>query len=188
MTDGHIPLRARDRLYAAATKLLAVLLLPVAFVRSPGRARYLACQWALRLRFPREDLTGLTAAAEAAFRAARTEAFWRYGQLIGLTSGYRHPTVQQRLFDEAVRKTGSPVAARLWTLPPEESSHVKGIGLDVRPTEGANWLAEHGARYHLYRTFDNEWWHFEYLPERRCLPRQRPPHPAAAGERARGGL
>jgi hypothetical protein len=151
-------------LFAAVTLVLAVLVLPVAFVRDPGRARQLACRWALGMRFPAEDLTGLTDAAMAAFTAARTEALWRNGQLIGLTSGYRNPLVQQRLFDEEVRRTGSPAAARKLVLPPAESNHVKGIALDVRPHEGARWLEEHGARYGLYRTHDDEWWHFEYRP------------------------
>jgi hypothetical protein len=49
-------------------------------------------------------------------------------------------------------------------LPPEESCHVKGIAMDVRPSEGACWLEDNGGRYHLYRIYDNEWWHFEYRP------------------------
>lgn len=69
-----IPLRPRDRLYAAATLVLAVLMLPVAFVRDPGRAREPARRWALGMRFPAEDLTGLTDGAVAAFTAVRTAA------------------------------------------------------------------------------------------------------------------
>ncbi|UBU13014.1 D,D-peptidase/D,D-carboxypeptidase VanY-N [Nonomuraea gerenzanensis] len=172
-----IPPRPRDRLYATVTLVLAVVLLPVAFVRHPGRARELACQWALGMRFPAEDLTGLTEGALAAFTAARTEALWRHGQLIGLTSGYRDPVVQQRMFDEEVRRSGSPAAARMLVLPPAQSSHVKGIALDVRPHEGARWLEEHGARYDLYRMYDNEWWHFEYRPDCGGTPPRRLPHP-----------
>lgn len=172
-----IPPRPRDRLYAAVTLVLAVLLLPAAFVRHPGRARELACHWALRMRFPAEDLTGLTDGAKAAFTAARTEALWRHGQLIGLTSGYRDPVVQQRMFDEEVRRTGSPTSARMLVLPPAESNHVKGIALDVRPHEGARWLEEHGARHDLYRIYDNEWWHFEHRPNCGGTPPQRRPHP-----------
>jgi LAS superfamily LD-carboxypeptidase LdcB len=150
----------------------------VAFARRPGRALELACGWALRMRFPAEDLTGLTDGAMAAFTAARTEALWRHGQLIGLTSGYRDPHVQQRMFDEEVRRSGSAASARMLVLPPAESCHVKGIALDVRPHEGARWLEEHGARYHLYRMYDNEWWHFEYRPECGGTPPRRRPHPA----------
>ncbi|GGL08316.1 hypothetical protein Sme01_68120 [Sphaerisporangium melleum] len=174
-----IPPRPRDRLYAAVTLVLAVLLLPAAFARRPGRARELACRWALRLRFPAEDLTGLTDGALSAFTAARTEALWRHGLLLGLTSGYRDPLVQQRMFEAEVRRCGSVAQARMLVLPPSESSHVKGIALDVRPHEGARWLQENGARYDLYRMYDNEWWHFEYHPDRAGVPPRRRPHPGA---------
>ncbi|MEV5407794.1 D,D-peptidase/D,D-carboxypeptidase VanY-N [Thermopolyspora sp. NPDC052614] len=172
-----IPARPRDRFFAVVTLVLAVLLLPVAFVRHPRRALELAANWALRMRFPAEDLTGLTDGALAAFTAARTAALWRYGQLLGLTSGYRDPEVQQRMFDEQVRRSGSAASARMLVLPPAESGHVKGIALDVRPHEGAYWLEEHGARYHLYRIYDNEWWHFEYRPECGGKRPPRRPHP-----------
>ncbi len=60
MNEPHIiPPRLRDRLFAVLAVVLAVLLLPVAFVRHPGPAE-LACRWALGIRFPLEDLTGLT--------------------------------------------------------------------------------------------------------------------------------
>jgi zinc D-Ala-D-Ala carboxypeptidase len=169
--------RRRDRVYRIVTRLLAVTLLPVAVVVAPGRARHTACQWALAARFPAEDLTGLTPATRAAFEAARTRALWRDGELIGLTSGYRDAAKQARLFAEAVRRSGSPAAARLRALPPHESRHVAGTALDVRPREGARWLERHGARYRLYRIYHNEWWHFEYRPG--GAP-ERLPHPGAA--------
>ncbi|MFI0480803.1 M15 family metallopeptidase [Actinomadura sp. 9N215] len=164
------------RVLAAVTRLVAVLLVPVACCRAPGRARFLACQWALGLRFPAEDLRGLAPEALAAFTHARAEAFWRDGQLIGLTSGYRDPAEQHRIFAAEVRRTGSVSAARRRVLPPQESSHVRGLALDVRPTEGARWLERHGGRYGLYRVYDNEWWHFEY----RTVEPVRLPHPDAA--------
>ncbi|MFC9970816.1 hypothetical protein ACFVH6_07925 [Spirillospora sp. NPDC127200] len=120
------PLAGRARVLATVTRLVAVLLVPVAFCRAPGHARFLACQWALGLRFPAGDLRGL--APEARRRA----------------------------------------------LPPEESGHVRGLALDVRPTEGARWLEQHGRRYRLYRVYDNDWWHFEY----RTVAPVRLPHPA----------
>ena len=180
-----LPSRFRDRLYAAATlvpavlrwpvtRLVAMSLVPIAFYRAPGRARCLACQWALSLRFPAEDLRGLAPQALAAFTQARAEAFWRDGLLIGLTSGYRDAEQQRRMFTEEVRRTGSVTAARRRVLPPEESSHVRGLALDVRPAEGARWLERHGGRYGLFRVYDNEWWHFEH----RTVEPVRLPHPA----------
>lgn len=38
--------------------------------------------------------------------------------------------------------------------------------MDVRPVEGSRWLEMNGWRYHLYRTYDNEWWHFEFRANR----------------------
>ena len=169
--------RRRDRAYKVVTLMLAVLLLPVALVAARGRARHVACQWALAMRFPAESLAGLTPATRAAFEAARAEALWRDGQLIGLTSGHRSAEEQARLFAEAIRRSGSPEAARLRVLPPQESRHVAGTALDVRPTEGARWLEQYGAHHHLHRVYDNEWWHFEYRPDRRP---ERLPHPGGS--------
>jgi zinc D-Ala-D-Ala carboxypeptidase len=168
--------RRRDPVYRFVTRLLAVAALPLAGLVAPGRARLVACRWALRARFPADDLTGLTPQTRAAFEAARTRALWYHGELIGLTDGYRDAQRQARLFAERVRRTGSAHDARRWTLPPDESRHVAGTALDVRPAEGARWLERHGALHHLYRVYDNEWWHFEYRPD--GAPR-RLPHPGA---------
>ena len=179
MTDRSVPDSLRDHLFAAGTRALGVLLLPVAYLRAPGRARYLACQWALAARYPSEDLDGLRPAVRDAFTWARTEAFWRDRQLIGLTSGHRDAGVQQRMFEAAVRRAGTIYAARLLVLPASESRHVQGIALDVRPTQGARWLAEHGARFDLYRRYDNEWWHFEHFPATNGRKPEMLPHPGA---------
>ncbi|BCJ45911.1 hypothetical protein GCM10010168_56690 [Actinoplanes ianthinogenes] len=170
------PRRRRDPVYAAATRLLAFALAPVAALITVGQARQTACRWALTARFPAESLDGLAPAARAAFEAARTRALWEHGELIGLTSGYRDHGTQTVLYLAEVRRRGSVAEARRWTLPPEESRHVAGTAMDVRPTEGARWLERHGALHGLYRVYDNEWWHFEYHPGGRP---PRLPHPGA---------
>lgn len=180
-----LPIHGLDRVYRIAARVLAVMLLPVAFMAAPGRARHVACQWALAARFPAESLSGLTPATRAAFEAARTRALWRDGELIGLTSGHRDAREQARMFAEAVGRAGSPELARLWTLPPDESRHVAGTALDVRPSEGARWLERYGQQYGLYRVYDNEWWHFEYQPDG---PPQRLSHPGVARRGARCGV
>jgi hypothetical protein len=160
--------RRRDAVYRWTTLLLAVAFVPAArLAGGRGSGKHLACQWALAVRFPAENLEGLTPATRAAFEAARTRALWRHGELIGLTSGHRPADEQTRLFSEAVRRTGSAEVARRRVLPAEESRHVAGIALDVRPAEGARWLERHGGPHGLYRIYDNEWWHFEYRPEGR---------------------
>jgi D-alanyl-D-alanine carboxypeptidase len=168
--------RRRDPVYRTVTRVTAYLLSPVACLVAPGRARVTACRWALSLRFPAETLDGLQPAARAAFEEARTRALWRHGELIGLTSGFRTAVRQAALYAEEVRRSGSVAAARRWVLPPGESRHVAGTAMDVRPTEGARWLEEHGGRHGLYRMYDNEWWHFEYCPDG---PPVRLPHPGA---------
>ncbi|WP_459706931.1 M15 family metallopeptidase domain-containing protein [Actinophytocola sp. KF-1] len=174
----------RDALFARLTMVLARLLLPFACLRHGRRGRHAAAQWALGLRFPREDLRGLVPAAHAAFTAARTEALWRDRQLIGLTSGHRNAAEQWRMFVAEVASTGSEAAARRRVLPPEESPHVVGIAMDVRPVEGARWLEAHGWRFGLYRRYDNEWWHFEYWP---AGPPPRLPHPGVIRPRSGPG-
>jgi hypothetical protein len=183
MALHQVPQRRRDPVYRAVTRLLAMSLAPVAALVNPGRARHTACQWALGLRFPAENLAGLTPATRVAFEAARTHALWRHGELLGLTSGYRDPATQAALYAAQVQRCGSAESARRWVLPPDESRHVAGVALDVRPSEGARWLEVYGARYGLYRMYDNEWWHFEYHPEGRPA-RLADPAVARAGSRS----
>ncbi|GIE85296.1 D-alanyl-D-alanine carboxypeptidase family protein [Actinoplanes regularis] len=180
--DAARPPRRRDPVYAAVTRIAAFALAPVAAAVTPGRARHTACRWALAARFPAESLDGLQPAARAAFEAARTRALWEHGVLLGLTSGYRDRATQTALYLAEVRRCGSVAEARRWALPPEESRHVAGTAMDVRPTEGARWLERHGALHSLYRVYDNEWWHFEYRPDG---PPARLPHPGAAARGTR---
>ncbi|AHH96520.1 hypothetical protein GCM10010174_74760 [Kutzneria viridogrisea] len=151
-------------MYRLVTVLLAVLFLPAALVVTRGRrAHERASEWALGIRYPAEDLTGLTPATGAAFARARCAALWQNGVLIGLTSGHRPHAEQLALFEQAVTRHGSVAAARAWVLPPGESAHVAGTALDIRPSEGAKWLERNGDRFGLYRTYANEWWHFEHF-------------------------
>ncbi len=182
--ERHGIVQRRHTVYRAVTRLLAFSLAPIAALVTPRRARHTACQWALKMRFPAENLAGLTRATRAAFEAARTQALWGHGELLGLTSGYRDPATQAMLYAAEAERTGSDEAARRWTLPPHKSRHVAGVALDIRPTEGARWLEEHGAPYGLYRIYDNEWWHFEYSAEGRPA---RLAHPGAVRTECRSG-
>ncbi len=97
-----------------------------------------------------------------AFGRARTAAK-AAGLDLQVTSGFRSTVTQQRLYDQAKAKYGSPEEARRWVLPPEESAHVSGLAIDVGPRAAATWLEKHGVRYGLCRRYVNEWWHFERL-------------------------
>ena len=107
-------------------------------------------------------IAGIDPALSRALSAARIGAL-RVGLKINITSGFRSAAEQQRLYDEAVAKYGSPEMARHWVLPPAESDHVKGLAIDVGPPASAAWLEKHGVLYGLCRRYVNEWWHFERL-------------------------
>jgi len=105
-------------------------------------------------------------AVKAAFAAAHDD-----GLDPAIRSAWRSAEYQQVLFDRAVRTYGSEAEASKWVLSPNRSAHVKGYAVDVQPRSVATWLEEHGSRYGLCRTYDNEWWHFEYLATSHCPPR-----------------
>jgi len=101
----------------------------------------------------------------AARFAAAQEAAAADGVVLTITSGKRSTQEQQELVDEAVTRYGSVQEAHRWVLPPGSSAHVQGLALDVGPTAGALWLGRHGLEFGLCRTYANEVWHFEMLPD-----------------------
>ena len=107
-----------------------------------------------------------------AFAAARAD-----GLSPQIRSAWRSRAYQQVLFDRAVATYGSAAEAGRWVLAPSRSAHVKGYAVDVHPRAVAVWLEVHGPAYGICRTYDNEWWHFEYLATSHCPPRL----PTAAG-------
>ncbi|MFI5776387.1 M15 family metallopeptidase [Nocardia sp. NPDC051570] len=115
---------------------------------------------------------GLDPALAAAYTLAEQDAH-AAGVPLSITSGYRTEAEQEWLWEDGIRTHGSPEAARRWVLPPGESTHVQGRAVDVGPEQGARWLEEHGNRWGLCRTFDNEYWHFELatIPGGTCPPR-----------------
>lgn len=95
-------------------------------------------------------------ALERATRAAATD-----GVTVGLTSGWRSPAFQQRLFDDAVVTYGSAAAASQYVASPQVSKHVIGKAVDVGPAAADSWLIRNGAAYGLCQIYANEIWHFE---------------------------
>jgi len=100
----------------------------------------------------------------AALARARTAAR-AVGLRLVVNSGYRTWAQQQQWYDAAVRRYGSDRAARRWVLPPGESTHVRGLAVDLGTPATAAWLVTHGARYGLCRAYRGEPWHFEYRPD-----------------------
>jgi hypothetical protein len=143
---------------------------PVATDRIPAPTTSLALSAAV------PGTTNMQASAAAAFKHAFVDAR-AAGLSPEIRSAWRSEQWQQVLFDRAVAKYGSRAEASKWVLSPATSAHVKGYAIDVHPQAAATWLQTHGAAYGICRTYDNEWWHFEYLATSACPPRQ----PTAAG-------
>ena len=82
---------------------------------------------------------------------------------ISVSSGYRSEARQQQLWDEALKKYGSPEAARKWVAPPGSSQHNKGEAFDLKydTPEARAWVHEHAKEYGLAFPMGNEPWHVE---------------------------
>lgn len=82
---------------------------------------------------------------------------------IGITSGYRSPEVQQRLWEEALAKYGSEAEARKWVAPPGKSQHNHGNAADLKFMSPAaqEWVHANAAKYGLAFPLSNEAWHIE---------------------------
>jgi len=107
--------------------------------------------------------------------------------LLTITSGYRSVAHQQRLWAEALRKYGSPQAARRWVAPPGGSPHHTGRAIDLwlgtrnssdniaalRATLPYKWLVCNASRFGFF-PYAHEPWHWEFNPEGFVAPSTRP--------------
>ncbi|HEY6886585.1 MAG TPA: M15 family metallopeptidase [Solirubrobacter sp.] len=120
---------------------------------------------------PAPSVTGLDPALRRALARAKIAAK-RDGITIRITSGYRTPAYQRKLLDEAIARYGSERIARQYVNTPERSTHVKGLAVDIGPTDAAYWMIQHGAEFGLCQIYANEVWHFERVvrPGGACPP------------------
>jgi hypothetical protein len=118
--------------------------------------------------------TQLDRTFEVRFLAAQAAAK-AVGFNIRITSGFRSQQLQERLFNDAVKKYGSESEASKWVLPKEISNHPWGTAIDVNypgDRKAVKWLEENGSTFGLCRVYENEWWHFEPViaPGELCPP------------------
>lgn len=92
-------------------------------------------------------------------------------------SGYRSRDLQARLYQQALRRYGTPERARRWVAPPGASAHQSGRAIDfhlggrnesanaaaLRQTPAYRWLAGHAEAFGFY-PYQAEPWHWEYNP------------------------
>ncbi|MFC3165312.1 D-alanyl-D-alanine carboxypeptidase family protein [Ciceribacter thiooxidans] len=82
---------------------------------------------------------------------------------VTITSGYRSVERQQQLWLEALKKHGSPEAARQWVAPPGNSQHNKGNAADLGYSSDAarQWMHQNAGNFGLSFPLSNENWHIE---------------------------
>lgn len=92
----------------------------------------------------------------------------REGLQIG--SGYRSEERQAQLWEEALRKYGSPEAARKWVAPPGNSQHNHGNAVDIwwngqrldkAPAYVREWVHANAPNYGMRFPMGHEPWHIE---------------------------
>jgi len=101
---------------------------------------------------------------------AMTQAAHAAGVPLQITSAYRSPEVQARLYAAALEKYGSPEKARKWVAPPGRSQHNHGTAVDfavdgalLRDANhpAAQWIAANAAKYGLDVPMSWEPWQVE---------------------------
>lgn len=94
---------------------------------------------------------------------------------LGILSGTRSVARQQALWDDALKKYGSPEKARKWVAPPGKSKHNSGEAADLSfngkslkhaPKEVVDWVHQNAAQFGLHFPLANENWHVEPIGSR----------------------
>jgi Flp pilus assembly protein TadG len=85
---------------------------------------------------------------------------------IQLVSGYRSHDHQQRLWNEALARYGSPEAADDWVAPPGHSMHEKGLAVDLGGNLSLAVELVQRLDLPLHRPMAHEPWHFELTGSR----------------------
>lgn len=139
----------------------------------------------------RKYAVGGAAAREDSFSKLNPEYASRVAQMVlaadqelgqgalKITSAYRSPELQAKLFADAVKKYGSEKAARKWVAPPGRSKHNAGLAVDFADASGkmlrdansreAKWIAQNAARFGLAVPMSWEPWQVE-LPRDGSAP------------------
>ena len=90
---------------------------------------------------------------------------------LGVGSGYRSYEKQKRLWEQALKKYGSPEKARKWVAPPGGSFHNKGLAVDLNAngqflgkdanSKATEWAHANAKKYGLHFRMGHEPWHIE---------------------------
>lgn len=92
---------------------------------------------------------------------------------LNVGSGYRSYEKQKKLWEQALKKYGSPEKARKWVAPPGSSNHNKGLAVDLsssglflgkdKNVKATEWAHANAKKYGLNFRMGHEPWHIEPL-------------------------
>jgi len=90
---------------------------------------------------------------------------------LNVGSGYRSYEKQKKLWEQALKKYGSPEKARKWVAPPGSSNHNKGLAVDLsssglflgkdKNVKATEWAHANAKKYGLNFRMGWEPWHIE---------------------------
>lgn len=92
---------------------------------------------------------------------------------LSIGSGFRSVEKQKQLWEQALKKYGSPEKARKWVAPPGKSNHNRGTAVDLnssgaflgknKNTKATQWAHANAEKYGLHFRMGWEPWHIEPL-------------------------
>lgn len=149
----------------AASQMAEELSAAPARPRGPSRSADIPHR---RYPAPREqpglDPVGVTQAS-AILDNAVNKLIAASGGRVKITSGKRSTQRQSQLWAQALKKYGSPAAARKWVAPPGRSKHDRGEAYDLGGDIAL--AAKLAPQFGLHRPMSHEPWHFELAGSRR---------------------
>lgn len=110
-----------------------------------------------------DAMSGLSPEFSAALQSMFSSAPADIQSNLRVNSAYRSPEVQERLWNEALVKYGTPELARKWVAPPGKSQHNHGNAADLKylSPEAQAWAHANAKTYGLAFPLSNENWHIE---------------------------
>ena len=110
-----------------------------------------------------DAITGLNPKFQSALATLFAAAPPEIQAQMRISSGYRSPEVQAKLYQDALAKYGSEAEARRWVAPPGHSQHNHGTASDLKylSPEAQKWAHANAGQFGLAFPLSNENWHIE---------------------------
>lgn len=116
-----------------------------------------------------DTISGLDAEFRQSFAKMVKNAPEHVRKELRITSGFRSPELQEKLWRDALQKYGSAKEARKWVAPPGKSQHNSGMAADLHYASDRTkeWVRQNATNYGLAFPLKNEPWHMELATARK---------------------